>query len=112
MSTREEVADVLDRTADALWMYGRCKGSGIALAQTEGCDPEQWVGRRSDAYEALRSYVASHPDAHADANEYEWVGIALKGSPFVWNDRTKDDALIIDSLRRCAKEQREEAGQQ
>lgn len=114
-----EVADVLDKAADAMWIYGRCSdGQSLApsgamcvrgaILYSLGLDPAQGMGLPQDAAtvdKALGRYLAEHHDdlgagcvqAHPD-----WAyGPAYPA--WVWNDRTDDDAHVIDTIRRCAK---------
>lgn len=121
--TREEVADALDRTADVLWMYGRCRGDAHdeagrfcvrgAMCEAVGITPRPFglTGFVHEVDRALCSWLARNPVvlgfmAH---QHKQWVDRGDFPS-WAWNDTTADDELVIDSLRRCAKELREEAG--
>lgn len=111
-------ADVLEQAADLLFVYGRCKGTAEdargrlcvrgAMRKAMGLDPEDVMGWRAPANEALMTYLAAHPDVlpvRVVRRNPDWVA---RGSfpDWVWSDKTDDDELVIDTLRRCAKDLR------
>ena len=118
-----EIADVLERAADLLWVRGRTRGVGQnsdgelcvvgAFLAARGCHPEATFARReiADVQTTFESYLAAHPELIVDRYRPhpDWApGIADEGRfpAWVWNDTTDDDDLVIDTLRRCAKEVR------
>lgn len=108
-------ADVLEAAADALFVYGRCRGRveehGAfcvlgAIQHVRGRDPQRWgddlfksdfhVPRDDPASLALSEYLVSHVD---EVFEGVWS----------WNDTRRGpegDAEVIDTLRLCAKDLR------
>lgn len=110
------VADVLERAADLLWVRGRAIGFGeradgtvcplgaIALAEGRGTDDDE-VYRLTPAVRATATYLYRHPEIVPD----EGLAHSVLGTVFRWNDTTEDDELVIDTMRRCAKEVRADA---
>lgn len=115
-----EPAEVLDRAADLLWLYGRCTGRVEdeqgrlcvrgAIMRALDVDnyflPPAW-----GVQQQLGRYLA----AHRELLPLSWDGSILHEEmaddgmypPWIFNDRTKDDELVVDTLRRCAKSLRE-----
>lgn len=96
----DEVADVLERAADLLWVKGRCRG------RDTGPEGEYCVERAVEV-----AAGADNENACADVYELAHSSIlALRKHigevSHRWNDSTTDDELVIDTLRRCAKDLR------
>lgn len=119
MNDNEAVADVLERAADLLWVRGRSKGpAGVddttcvlgAVSVVNGESATAWNRTaESPAASAFGSYLLRHPDLWRDgwAKDRAHSGWGVPGDAcWLWNDATEDDDLVIDSLRRCAKELR------
>ena len=115
------IADALEAAADALFVHGRCTGTGMdaegrlcvrgALVRQYGLDFDEVFGaggwRVADA--ALARWLAANPDVIREDVREGHRGCIDEGRfpTWIWNDTTHDDALVIDSLKRCAKELRE-----
>lgn len=121
---RSEVADVLDRAADALMIYGRCRtrlsdeegrmcalgaiafSEGVEIGDLHVDDAEAIaVCYNAAASRQLGRYLVAHglrpaPEVSSDPDLYV-------NRVWSWNDSTDDDGEVIDQLRRCAKELRE-----
>lgn len=97
-----DVAEVLERAADALWMYGRCKRFGTnddgnlcvvgAIRFAQDQEPRHWTA----------SYAWAKTDPAVIALEAH-----LNQQAYIWNDcldlTPENDALVIDTLRHVAK---------
>lgn len=124
--TNDEIADLLDRAADLLFVYGRCTGSGAkpdgsmcvrgAIAYAAGGPPEiafgTWGLPWRPAIDAIDDYLARHPEVlprNSDGSIHCGDIIEDEGRYPAWifNDRTEDDGLVIDTVKRCAKELRD-----
>lgn len=123
MADELTVADVLERAADLLWVRGRTKGKGVrddgtmcvvgAIQAARGTGEQHVFSLSSEARAVVRpleAYLAAHPEViRSDYVSHEGFAEKIAGGRFpawVWNDTTKDDDLVIDTLRRCAKELR------
>lgn len=127
---RSEVADVLDRAADALMIYGHrrselvgaddsmCALGGIGHAlglNVEANDVEEINGEVMGCYvnpaaEAFGRYLIAHGATPAPGDPF-----GMADAVWRWNDGwhngpsgAPDDGEVIDHLRRCAKELREQ----
>lgn len=119
------VADLLEGAADTLFISGRCIGEGRdtdgrmcvrgAIAHQLGADPLAVWGARDtlgDAFLAIDGYLAEHPEL-IDDHVWEVHGGTDRFPSWIWNDTTHGpdgDALVIDTLRRCAKQIRNNQG--
>jgi hypothetical protein len=108
MMDNDQIADVLEKAADLLFVNGRCKVDATnekgelcvegAIARALGATANDWV--RLDghpAFNALQSYLVDGgmlPKMHYGDPTY---------NPWAWNDYTDDDVHIIDTLKSCAK---------
>lgn len=117
-------ADVLERAADLLWMRGRAREVGQdssgrvcplgALAACRGLEPYEWA-HLSDADPAglaLAQHLASSPDLLAGTWAEKFAGRHGVNINLVWawNDDVEDDELVVDTMRRCAKDERVREG--
>lgn len=110
------VAEVLERAADALFIYGWTPGltqslDGSmcvigAIRHAEGLsndDGSSFVRWRSPARSAFEAWLGA-----------QQTPPVARRSAWIWNDgigstETPDAALVIDTLKKCAKELRNEA---
>jgi hypothetical protein len=99
------VADVLEAAADALFVYGRCTGYRHRPDGTMCV-----VG-------AVEHVLGQSAEEHA-IDPYSLPAVValdryLGQSTEYWNDKwgPEGDALVIDTLKRCAKELREAESQ-
>jgi len=113
----DETADVLDAAADLMWMYGRGVGAPAyrqqrghtslcpleAIAEAEGRPRLRWAAD-SDTVDAF----AERALAQKWPGKQKAVVRVLR-----WNDNLpntpENDALVVDTLRRVAKDIRNEA---
>lgn len=86
-------ADVLELAADALFVHGRAFGAF----------------KRPDGSMCVLGAIAFVLGDGLDGVEIPAAALGLfLGEPaWLWNDRTEDDALVIDTLKQCAKSLRE-----
>ena len=127
MTDPTAVAEVLERAADALFVYGRCAGQSSkhdgsmcvlgAIKYAQGLDTSQWVGStyHDPAARALGEYLGERFPDHANwrpAGALSLVGIHGPFlAPWIWNDchaGSEHDGEVIDTLRLCAKDLRNE----
>lgn len=111
-----EADEVLDRAADLLMIYGRCRGTGQrddgsfcvngAIQHVQG-EKASGIGL-SHPRQLLDRYLAAHPEVIDPYHRYAQAAWIERGRfpAWAWNDTTLDDDLVIDTLRRCAKELR------
>jgi hypothetical protein len=125
----DQPADLLDRAADALFISGRCTGAGIdaegrmcvrgAIAHARGDNPANATNimgqGNAHGVAEIEAYLYEHPDLirsdvyAAYADDY----IPHRFPSWIWNDTThglEGDALVIDTLRQCAKDLRNSQG--
>lgn len=107
-------AEVLDRAADALMIYGRSTLTGQepdgsmcvlgAIAHVRGEDPLDWWRLRHHPTPEVTALIPWVPACYSE----RWID--TPSQIMLWNDRieTTDDE-VIDTLRRCAKQLREDA---
>lgn len=120
-----EHADILEKAADLLFVHGRCTGHGIkpdgrmcvrgAINVAVGGDASMVMGA-FDGYKTadlVDAYLAAHPDlipAYKREAHSDWIDEG-RFPCWVWNDGltdAADDELVIDTLRMCAKDARNE----
>lgn len=120
MPTSDEIADALDCAADLLWLRGRVKGTPVdadgycvrgAICEAVGVTPHTFPWD-AEARAVFAAYLASHPETLTPVERLFHTAWIERGSfpSWCWNDACNDDELVTDTLRRCAKKLREEAG--
>jgi hypothetical protein len=129
--------EVLDHTADRLAFYGRSSPGShdaaghnslevtMAAVEAEGTDYQDYLRAAPAAVQALVHYLADHPEVtdpgsvsndtmpgsfQAEVVRAASTGTVLGAILTAWNDRTPDDDLVIDTLRRCADGLRRASG--
>lgn len=123
-----KAATILEDAADLLLIHGRCTGSGrkpdgrlcvVGAIQVAQGDEPTGIARHPDAVNELERHLyefvpfaAEYIAACRTTTFVEMCDRNLRFPAWIWNDRQRgadDDFEIIDTLRLCAKNLRNEA---
>ena len=101
-------ADIIDKAADLLFIRGRCVGAAVDEHKRLCTIGALTVAAMGDDIMTLDAYAMDEDVRVARRALGRYLG---HRGPMAWNDSLlptpENDAYVIDTLRRCAKELRE-----